>query len=775
MLVGGLELATLVFMDMQRSKTGMMIKGERYEPMENSIVDTGYGLERMVWAANGMPTIYDAVMPDIVNYLIEGSGLEHSLEDPHYANILAQNARLSGLVDLNASNLRDLRKRVATSIGIAVDELMRIVEPIETVYTIADHSRCLVFMLGDGIVPSNVKAGYLARLVIRKALRSLQGLNCEIGLEDVIRKQIENLSAFTLYEAREETIVDMIRHETAKYGSTIDKGKRLVASLAQRYRGQSFPREELVKLYDSHGVPPEIVAAVGNKIGTNVELPDDFYSIVADTHERVEVRVAPATEGVLDLPATHRLFYDEPEQVTFQAQVIGLSKGGVILDRTLFYPGGGGQPEDTGHITTGVGTKVRVLAARLVDHVIVHEVEDVTPFVIGENVRGEIDIDRRQSLARHHTATHILLASIRDVLGNHIWQEGAQKGVDSSRLDVSHYKKVTDDERKEIERRANRVIMDDISVEQKWMDRNEAEQAYGFALYQGGVPPGAVIRIVHVGADVQACAGTHMTSTGKVGPLRIMKTERIQDGVERFEFAAGIAAILYDQERDAIVSKSSKTLRVPPEQLPSTTSRFFEEWKELGKENEELGALKAKFTSFLMSESPSIKKAQDAVNAGDLNTLRNVLSSLDAAFKRLANVAVPLDTVPNVETSVLAPTVTIVEEINGIKILSKIIDANMKELLRTSQELLNDNAVVILGGVRAGQANIVIMMRTDVAKKGLNAAIIIKEACSLLGGSGGGRPERASGGGPHADKINDAVNEATKLVHEKLKAIGRAG
>jgi len=611
--------------------------------------------------------------------------------------------------------------------------------------------------------------------VIRKALRSLQGLNCEIGLEDVIRKQIENLSAFTLYEAREETIVDMIRHETAKYGSTIDKGKRLVASVAERYRGQSFPREELVKLYDSHGVPPEIVAAVGNEIGTNVELPDDFYSIVADTHERVEVRVEPATEGVLDLPATYRLFYDEPEQVTFQAQVIGLDKEGVILDRTLFYPGGGGQPEDTGHITTGLGTKVRVLAARLVDHVVIHEVEDVTPFVVGENVRGEIDIDRRQSLARHHTATHILLASIRGVLGNHIWQEGAQKGVESSRLDVSHYKKVTDDERKEIEQEANRVIMDDILVEQKWMDRNEAEQTYGFALYQGGVPPGAVIRIVHVGADVQACAGTHMTSTGKVGPLRIMKTERIQDGVERFEFAAGIAAILYDQERDAIVSKASKTLRVPPEQLPSTTSRFFEEWKELGKENEELEELKAKFTSFLMSESPSIKKAQDAVNAGDLNALRDVLSSLDAAFTRLANVAVTVDTVPNVETSVLAPTVTIVEEMNGVKILSKIIDANMKELLRTSQELLNDNAVVILGGVRAGQANIVIMMRTDVAKKGLNAAIIIKEACSLLGGSGGGRPERASGGGPHADKINEAVNEAKKLVHEKLKAIGEAG
>jgi alanyl-tRNA synthetase len=762
-------------MDMERSKTGITIKGEYYKHMKNSIVDTGYGLERMVWASNGMPTIYDAVMPDIVNYLIEGSGLEHSLEDPHYANILAQNARLSGLVDLNASNLRGLRKRVATSIGIAVDELMRIVEPIETVYTIADHSRCLVFMLGDGIVPSNVKAGYLARLVIRKALRSLQGLNCEIGLDDVIRKQIENLSAFTLYGAREETIVDMIRHETAKYGSTIDKGKRLVASVAEHYRGQSFPREELVKLYDSHGVPPEIVAAVGNEIGTNVELPDDFYSIVADTHERVEVRVEPATEGVLDLPATYRLFYDEPEQVTFQAQVIGLSKEGVILDRTLFYPGGGGQPADTGHITTGLGTKVRVLAARLVDHVVIHEVEDVTPFVIGENVRGEIDIDRRQSLARHHTATHILLASIRGVLGNHIWQEGAQKGVESSRLDVSHYKKVTDDERKEIEQEANRVIMDDILVEQKWMDRNEAEQTYGFALYQGGVPPGAVIRIVHVGADVQACAGTHMTSTGKVGPLRIMKTERIQDGVERFEFAAGIAAILYDQERDAIVSKSSKTLRVPPEQLPSTTSRFFEEWKELGKENEELKELKAKFTSFLMSERNSMEEALDALSAGDLETLRNGLSSLDAAFKRLVDITIAVPT-PTAQAEAKGVTVLIVDEMKLgnelIKILSWRIDADMKELLHTSQELLNDNDVVILGGVRAGQANIVIMVRTDIAKKGLNAAMIVKEACNILGGSGGGRSERAQGGGPYADKINEAVNEAKKLAREKLAAIG---
>ncbi|MGZ7132478.1 MAG: alanine--tRNA ligase [Halobacteriota archaeon] len=776
-LVGGLELATLVFMDLERSKKGIEIKGERYTRMKNSIVDTGYGLERMVWAGNGMPTIYDAVMPDVVNYLMECAGLEHSLEDPHYSHILAQNARFAGLVDLNASNLIAIRKQVATTIGIGVEELLRIVEPVEALYTIADHSRCLVFMLGDGIVPSNVKAGYLVRLVIRKVLRSLQGLSSAIPLEEIITKQIEDLSAFPKYEARADTIIDIIRNETEKYGSTIEKGRRRVANLAQRYRGQNFPVAEVIKMYDSYGVPPEIVEAVAAEIGARVELPDDFYSLVAATHERVEVGEEPTSEAAQSLPVTHRLFYDEPEQVTFEAQVVGLLNTGVVLDRTLFYPGGGGQPEDTGYITSQSGAKVRVHLARLEGQAIIHELEDVAPFSVGDHVKGEIDIDRRQSLARHHTATHILLASIRDVLGDHIWQEGAQKGVESSRLDVSHYKKVTDDERKEIELMANGAIIEDTAVQQKWMDRNEAEQTYGFALYQGGVPPGGIIRIVHVGGDVQACAGTHVTSTGKVGPLRIIKTERIQDGVERFEFAAGLAAVRYDQRRDKVLSESSQTLQVAAEQLPVAVVRFFEEWKQRGKENEQLKEVKGKFLS-LASERTLIREALEALNAGDLETVANRLSSLDAAFKRHIDITVAVPAATAV-VEAMPVTVQIVETMklggHPIKILSWSIDADMKELLHTSQELLNDNAVVILGGVHRGQASIVIRVRTDVAKKGLNAAMIVKEACSLLGGSGGGRPERAQGGGPHPDKINEAVNEAKKIVLEKLEAIGQTG
>jgi len=629
-------------------------------------------------------------------------------------------------------------------------------------------------MLGDGIVPSNVKAGYLARLVIRKVLRLLQSLSSAIPFEKIIVKQIEGLNAFPKYTERADTVIDIIRNETEKYSSTIDKGRRRVSSLAQRYRGQSFPTAEVIKMYDSYGVPPEIVEEVATEIGARVELPDDFYSLVAATHERVEEVEELTSEAVQSLPVTHRLFYDEPEQATFTAHVVGLLEDGIILDKTLFYPGGGGQPEDTGYITAQSGEKLRVRLARLQGHAIIHEVEDVAPFSVGDQVIGDIDVKRRQSLARHHTAAHVLLASIRDELGGHIWQEGAQKGVKSSRLDVSHYKKVTDDERKKIELRANELIMADTAVETQWMDRNEAEQKFGFALYQGGVPPGEIIRTVQVGDDVQACAGTHMTSTGKIGPLRIIKTERIQDGVERFEFAAGVAAVMYDQRRDTILGESSQTLRVPAEQLPVTVGRFFEEWKTRGKENEEC---KAKFSS-LASERTSIKKAREAILEGNLEKAENVLSSMDAVFERLTSVRIRVPPATAVATA-LAPSVLIVSKMKlgheDIKILSWIIDADIKELLHSSKELLSDNAVVVLGGVRAGQAHIVITMRTDLAKKGLNAAMIVKEACSILGGSGGGRPERAQGGGPHAEKIDEAVNKAVKLISEKLEAIGQTG
>lgn len=257
-----------------------------------------------------------------------------------------------------------------------------------------------------------------------------------------------------------------------------------------------------------------------------------------------------------------------------------------------------------------------------------------------------------------------------------------------------------------------------------------------------------------------------MTSTGKVGPLRIIRTERLQDGVERFEFAAGIAAIRYDQKRDSIASECSNTLRVPPEQLPATVSRFFEEWKERGKENEDLKKLSAKFFS-LLAEHQAVKEALDALTARDLDKLESVLSSLDAAFETVTS-SLPAGRVAHTVREVPFGQETVM-------VSAWRIDADIKELMYTAQRLLKDNSVIVLGGVTAGQAHITVAVSKNLVEKGFDAAVIAKEASSMLGGGGGGKPDRAQGGGPRVENVNDAINAASKLTVARLGKLERGG
>jgi len=175
------------------------------------------------------------------------------------------------------------------------------------------------------------------------------------------------------------------------------------------------------------------------------------------------------------------------------------------------------------------------------------------------------------------------------VLGNHVRQAGAQKGIDSSRLDIRHFERITREQVKEIERVANALVRDDVPVRQEWPDRNEAESEHGFDLYQGGVPPGTNIRLIHVGdEDVQACAGTHVERTGRIGAVKVLKTEPVQDGVERIVFAAGGAAVEATQRTEDALYDAARALDVDPLDVPETAERFFEEWKGRGKEIESL-------------------------------------------------------------------------------------------------------------------------------------------------------------------------------------------
>ena len=612
-MIRGLEVATLVFMKWVADPNGPIdVKGETYREMDLQIVDTGYGLERLVWISNGAPTIYQALFPDAVRFLLREAGLEAKVSDPRVQSMLADTARASSIMSVDTgTKVLELRRKVhaalsAKGVDIPFEDMLAVWEPLEKVYALSDHARCLAFMLGDGIVPSNVKAGYLTRMVIRKCLRMMEDLRLKVTLYDLVHLQLkafeEDFPDLIAHDDYVKTVLDL---ETQRYAETLEKGRRLVEREAKAFKGKAFPLEKLIDLYDSQGINPEIVKAVAEPLGVTVDVPDDFYSAVANKHakakpeEQEDYDGAQADKRFERLPPTRTLYYEDSTLRDFDATVVWTEGDLVVLDQTAFYPEGGGQPADHGVLHTGahgseMGHKVEVIDvqkyATPTGNVVVHKVKH-NALKKGDKVHAHVDWDRRTGHTRHHTATHLILASAKQVLGFHTWQGGAQKGYDRSRVDIQHYARITDEQLRAIEELANKAVLEDRAVEKAWMPRDVAEKTYGMQLYQGGIPKGTNVRVVTVkGLDVECCGGTHVQSTNEVGPIKILRTERIQDGLERIEFAAGLAAIRQMQKKDELLKQAAEALSVQPEEVPKTAARFFEEWKALRKENEALKA-----------------------------------------------------------------------------------------------------------------------------------------------------------------------------------------
>ncbi|MCD6143280.1 alanine--tRNA ligase [Thermococcus sp.] len=636
-LYRGLEVATLVFMQYKLAPPDadpsqiVEIKGDKYVPMDTRVVDTGYGLERLVWMSQGTPTAYDAVLGYVVKPLKRMAGID-KIDD----RILMENSRLAGMFDIeDRGDLRVLRETVAKNVDIAPDELTRLVRPYELIYAIADHTKALTFMLADGVIPSNAKAGYLARLLIRKSIRHLRELGLQIPLSEIVAMHIKELhKTFPEFKEMEDVVLDMVEVEERKYADTLDRGSDLVRREIERLKKQGvgeLPLERLMLFYESHGLTPEIVKEIAEKESMTVHIPDNFYSLIAKEAEKgskgEEEKKIVDFELVQDLPDTRTLYYEEPLMKEFDAKVLGVMEDWVVLDATAFYPEGGGQPCDLGELNG-----VEVLDVQKVGKIILHKVKEPEKFKEGGIVHGKINWERRIQHMRHHTGTHVLMGALVRVLGKHVWQAGSQLNTDWARLDIAHYKRVSEEELKEIELLANRIVMEDREVKWEWLPRTEAEQRYGFRLYQGGVVPGRVIRVLSIKDwDVQACGGTHLPRTGLIGPIKILRTERIQDGVERIIFACGEAAIKEWQKERKIISKTSEVFRVPLEKLPETAERFFEEWKQARKEVEKLNKELAKLLVYeLENRVEKIGEIEfiGTVVEGDINHLREAALTL---------------------------------------------------------------------------------------------------------------------------------------------------
>jgi alanyl-tRNA synthetase len=555
----------------------------------------------------------------------------------------------------------------------------------------------------------------------------LRQLGIEDRMLDIIDAQVDYWGDDfpQLREMRRE-IAEAIKSEESKYKRTLERGADLVKKISSDLKTKGLkdvPSETLVELYDSHGMVPDIVREVAEPLGVAVNPPGNFYGMVAQKHlsgkreseeEAESAATASLKDKVAQLPDTDRLYYKDPFRREFEGKVIAVVDGKfVVLDQTCFYPEGGGQPGDVGVLQSATGP-MKVLATQRVGRVILHQVDGKPPS-IGETVRGTIDWPRRISLMRHHTGTHLVLGAARRVLGQHAWQAGAQKGVESSRIDISHYDRITDEQAREIERLATDVALQDIPVESEWLPREKAEQAYGYRLYQGGVVPGRELRIIKIGDwDVEACGGTHCTRTGQIGDIKILHTERIQDGVERVIFAAGAQALRAFQEQEKKLKEISTVVEAPVEKVDKYVQSLVAEKSRLAKRLEALGG------AWAMQESQRLIASAKLVGSVKLS----VAKYTDA------------------------------EENDIVSLNNKIIEQNANAV--SILLLVKDSARVFVG---AGK---------DAIKHGIHAGNLARKLAAMVGGSGGGRDYFGQGGGTNLGAADEVVKKSEQAVKEML-------
>jgi alanyl-tRNA synthetase len=710
--VDGLEISTLVFMVYK-------VVDDKLVEMPIKTVDTGYGMERWTWLSQGAPSGFHAVYGEVLDRIFSLANVKVD------ERVIAESAKISGMVSAGADKL-SVRKKLADRLELDWIELDRMLTPIESAFAVADHTKALAFMLAEGVIPSNVREGYLSRLLVRRAYRMLKLLGIEHKLLDIMDMQISFWSNDfpNLKEMREE-ILEALEVEEKKFKRTLERGSELVKRLSEDLKSKGvsdLPLDNLIELYDSHGLVPETVKEMAEKEGMKVNVPSNFYGIVAQRHMTAPaVKESELIEKLKDkisgLPATSMLYYKDPYMKRFEAKVLALLDGRhVVLDQTCFYPEGGGALSDRGTLTFENGL-VNVVDVQKIGNVVVHVLEKETP-KLGETVIGQIDWERRLSLMRHHTATHILIGAVRRILGEHAWQAGAQKDVDKSRLDITHYERLTDNQLSEIERTACEVIMEDIPVETMWMPREEAERVYGFRLYQGGAVPGRELRIVKIGEwDVEACGGVHCRRTGEVGLLKILRADRIQDGVERIVFAAGLPAIQAIQVRERLLLKTAEALRTPVEKVDEAAETLVKKTELL---TEQIEQFKKRVTSEeaekILKKSRRIGRIKLAVHKKDTG-----------------------------------------DEDESIMLSNKIVEAD-------------PSAVSVIVLVKEGKTvRVVVRAGKEAVKAGVHAGKLASELAKIVGGGGGGKQHFGQGGGTKIEKADELIKTAFKILSKSME------
>ena len=605
-----------------------------------------------------------------------------------------------------------------------------------TVKVIADHIRASVFLIADGVLPSNEGRGYILRKIIRRAFgagivakQKLDITKDDLFLYKLVPYVVENMKeAYPELVAKQEYIEKVLKLEQERFALTLKNGIEMLTEEIEKMDKEGIKKlsaDASFKLYDTFGLPFELTELILENQGYEVS-EEEFNQKLEEQVKRSKNSRVTVSDMIKDDFIDK--FFEEHGKTEFTgyekfkdegkilhiAKSEGISGYEVIFDRTPFYAESGGQVADTGIITSGEfeGKVVNVVKKH---DVFIHQVEIVKGIApsVGAEVKMKIDADRRKDIQRNHTATHILHKVLRENLGTHVEQSGSLVDDEKLRFDFSHYEAIEPEMIEKIEKSVNDIILSNLKVKIDFENIEDAKKRGAMALFSDKY--GDVVRVVEIdGYSIELCGGAHVKSTGEIGLFNIESESGIASGTRRITATTGHASLKYVNKLEEKLSKVAGMLKTDGKNVVDVVEKYIAEAKNIVKEYEQLQTKLVKY---------------------EINEL-------------LENV----------------------DEINGVKVLKAAFankDVNeLKEIVDRGKEKLQ-SGIIILGTNNGGKAIFVVGVTKDLISK-VKAGEIVKVAAQVAGGNGGGRPDFAQAGGKDGNAVKEAVDKAFEFVNEKL-------
>jgi alanyl-tRNA synthetase len=684
------EIWNLVFMQFEQTAAGRT-------PLPRPSIDTGAGLERVAAVLQGVYSNYDT------------------------------------------DGFQPLIRRAATESGVAYGKSD---DTDTSLRVIADHARATAFLVADGVMPSNEGRGYVLRRIMRRAIRFGVKLGFERPFLHMMTDQVarDMGEAYPELAARSRFVEEVVRGEEERFRRTIDRGSRLLdAELTRAGRGGTVPGDVAFTLSDTYGFPLDLTELIAEEQGVKVDKPGYDAAL---GRQKARGRAAWKGSGeqavaglwielAKQIGETEFTGYDHAEHVATVLAAIKQTRdadgalhsevvdrlelgehGIVVLDRTPFYGESGGQTGDKGSLsagTHGFAVSDTVKASGL--HLHVGEVRTGS-IGVGDSVTAAIEDQRRASTRRNHTATHLLHAALRAVLGEHVTQKGSLVGPDRLRFDFAHHRPMTGEELAEVERRVNAQILANTALETSVEDLDAAKAHGAMALF--GEKYDAKVRVVRVpGFSVELCGGTHVRRTGDIGLFRIVSEAGVAAGVRRIEAQTGEGAMAWVSQQVDTLNRAAATLRTSPDQLVDAIARIQDERKAVERE---LDAMKRDVAK---------KAAGDLVGRAQL--------------------------------------------IGGIKVLAVEFDGDLREQADRLRDQLG-SSIVVLGSKANDKVVLLAAASSDIAGSKVHAGKVIGEIAPMVGGRGGGRPDMAQAGGKDVAGLAGALEKAYAVVKAQIEA-----